>query len=373
MSWQLSNVKIIDPIDGERIVTLTIEDGLIASVIDTPNATPQHTIVPGYIDIHIHGAAGFDVMDATEEALLTMSRALVKEGTTAFLATTMTQSEDAIEAALQNVARFTSPSDGAACVGIHLEGPYVSAKRAGAQPLDHIVQPNIAQFERWQQACDWNIRIATVAGEVEGANSLIKTYAEKVIFSLGHTDASHLQMLAAKEAGAQHITHLYNQMSPLQHRDIQAIGTALLDDHFYTEIIVDGVHSSPEAVQIAYKMKTAERIILITDAMRAKQMPAGQYELGGQRVFVTENDARLADGTLAGSIVTMEQAVKNMRIFTNCTNTDLVKMSSYNAARQLKLKKGRIAVGYDADFILIDEQWNVLQTIVQGKVAFKAV
>lgn len=371
MTMQLENVKIIDPINGVTVGTIEIDDATIAQIVES-NEPPRWTAVPGFIDIHIHGVAGADVMDATEEALSEMARALVKEGTTSFLATTMTQSEEAITEALKAVAHFDGVQDGANCVGVHLEGPYVSKKRAGAQPLQYIIPPNDEQFMRWQQASGGKIRIATVAGEVEGATDFIARHEKNVIFSLGHTDATYTEMLAAKEAGAQHITHLYNQMSPFVHRDIHSIGTALLDDHFYTELIVDGIHSSPQAVQIAYKMKTAERLILITDAMRAKQMSAGEYELGGQKVIVTGQDARLEDGTLAGSIVTMEQAVQNMRAFTNCSDIELVKMSSYNAAKQLGLNKGRIAQGFDADLTIVDENWNVVMTIVQGCVVYKS-
>lgn len=380
MTLLLKNIKVLDPIEGEMIASIYIEDGIIVDVAKQIDREADMVFdfqemslkaVPGFIDIHIHGSAGFDVMDATDEALKGIAQSLPKEGTTSFLATTMTQSIYAINKALANVAHYQKGEKEAEIIGIHLEGPFVSKKRAGAQPIRYIIQPSMDLFDQWQMQSNNNIKIITIAPESKGALSFIEHYSTDVIVSLGHTDATYDEMVQAIQAGACHITHLYNQMSPLHHRDVQAIGAALLEETLLTELIVDKIHSHEKAVQLAFRMKGADNIILITDAMRAKQMPPGNYELGGQAVVVSEIDARLEDGTLAGSILTMEQAVKNMQNITGCSDLELVKMSSYNAAKQLKLKKGRLSPGFDADITIVDEHWNVLFTICKGVLAFK--
>lgn len=380
MSLLIKNIELIDPLEGLYTASIYIEDGIIVDIANQIEREADTVIdlhhtqlkaVPGFIDIHIHGSAGHDVMDASEEALRTIAQSLPKEGTTSFLATTMTQSIYAINKALQNVARYQPKEQEAEIIGIHLEGPFVSKERAGAQPIRYIIAPSIDLFDQWQKQSMNNIKIVTIAPEVKGALPFIEKYSSEVIVSLGHTDANYGEMISAIHAGASHITHLYNQMSPLHHRDVQAIGAALLEEELLTELIVDTIHSHEKAVELAFRMKGADKIILITDAMRAKQMPAGNYELGGQAVVVSEKDARLEDGTLAGSILTMEQAVKNMKNITNCSELDLVKMSSFNAAKQLKLKKGRLSPGYDADITIVDDQWNVLYTICKGVLTYK--
>ncbi len=380
MSLLIKNIALIDPLEGQYMASIYIEDGIIIDIAKQIERVAETVIdfqdmplkaVPGFIDIHIHGSAGHDVMDATEEALRGIAQSLPKEGTTSFLATTMTQSIYAINKALQNVARYQPGKKEAELIGVHLEGPFVSKKRAGAQPIRYIIDPSIDLFNQWQNKSLQNIKIVTIAPEVKNALSFIEQISSEVIVSLGHTDANYSEMIAAIQAGASHITHLYNQMSPLHHRDVQAIGAALLEEELLTELIVDTIHSHEKAVELAFRLKGADNIILITDAMRAKQMPPGNYELGGQAVVVSEKDARLEDGTLAGSILTMEQAVQNMKKITNCSELELVKMSSFNAAKQLKLKKGRLSPGYDADITIIDDQWNVLYTICKGVLAYK--
>ena len=325
-------------------------------------------IMPGFIDMHIHGAAGADVMDATAEALTTMANVLPREGTTSFLATSMTQAPEAIEAAMKNVATFSTKAGQAEMLGLHLEGPFVSAKRAGAQPIEHICPPNAKQFDQWQEAASGKIRMVTLAPEEPNGMSFVKKLAsEGIVASMGHTDATISQMEEAAQAGAIQATHLYNQMSPFHHREPGAIGGALLTDSLSAEIIADFIHSHPKAVELAYRVKGPNKIILITDAMRAKGLPPGEYELGGQPVHVSATDARLSDGVLAGSILTMEDAVKNMVRTLNVGPVDIAKITSGNAARQLGLsKKGSIAVGMDADIVLLDQEWNVMRTICNG-------
>ncbi|MEY9970082.1 N-acetylglucosamine-6-phosphate deacetylase [Lysinibacillus sp. RC46] len=378
----ISNVTIVNhdeaPIKGD----LFIDNGRIIKIshnlsdqaecyIDGKNK--NWLLLPGYIDMHIHGSAGHDVMDATQLALHQMARSLVQEGVTGFLATTMTQSIEAIESALSNVAQFENNDDEASLLGIHVEGPYVSKKRAGAQPIEYIILPSAEQFTSWQNISKQRIKQVTIAPEVEGGFTFIEALKDlNVIASIGHSDASIEEVDKAIALGVRQATHLYNQMRPFHHRQPGVVGAVLLEDQVKTEIIADFVHSHPQAVKLAYRIKGANGIILITDAMRAKGLHYGNYDLGGQTVHVSKDGAHLSNGALAGSVLTMEQAVKNMKAVTDCSLQEIVAMSSTNAAKQLQLAtKGRIAEGYDADFVLLDEHLNVQKTICRGKVVFE--
>lgn len=257
-------------------------------------------------------------------------------------------------------------------LGVHLEGPFLSTIRAGAQPVEHMIAPSSELFNKWQEISGDRIKLVTMAPELENGLAFIEELTKGgVVASLGHTDATSDVVHSAVEAGASHITHLYNQMSPFHHREPGVVGAAFLEDSLQVEIIVDGIHSHPKAVELAYRQKGASGIILITDAMRAKGLPPGTYDLGGQDVEVTHKDARLPDGTLAGSILTMEHAAKNMKAITNCTVAELVAMTSTNAATQLGLdNKGKIESGKDADLTIIDEDWTVQLTICRGNLTY---
>nr|WP_225941986.1 N-acetylglucosamine-6-phosphate deacetylase [Sporosarcina limicola] len=329
-------------------------------------------VVPGFIDVHIHGSYGFDVMDATPEALNGLAGSLPREGTTSFLATTMTQSDEDICKALQNARIFNANEKQAEMLGIHLEGPFISPKRAGAQPIKHILPPSFSLFEKWQTVSGNRIKLVTVAPEMDNGIAFIeKLTANGVIASIGHTDATVEIVREAVIAGACHVTHLYNQMSPFHHREPGVVGAAFLEEHLTVELIVDLIHSHPKSIELAFHQKNSSRIILITDAMRAKGLAHGIYDLGGQDVEITHKGARLCDGTLAGSVLTMGNAAKNMKSVTNCTLAELVAMTSTNAAILLGLpNKGMIMPGKDADLTIIDEEWNVQMTICRGNIAY---
>ncbi|MFB5089091.1 N-acetylglucosamine-6-phosphate deacetylase [Psychrobacillus sp. PGGUH221] len=377
----ISNVTIVNH-DKEVVADLFLKDGKIEKIgtqlsneaeIHINGASKDWIVFPGFIDMHIHGSAGFDTMDATEEALRGMARSLVKEGTTSFLPTTMTQTTNAIEAALKNIASFVSKTDEAEVLGIHVEGPYISPKRAGAQPLEYIIQPTLEQFDRWQRLSNNRIKQITIAPEVTGGLEFVETASSQgIVVSIGHSDASSEEVEKAVKLGVKQATHLYNQMRPFHHREPGVVGSVLISDEIKTELIVDFIHCHPNAVKLAYRLKGASGIILITDAMRAKGLPNGSYDLGGQMVSVTENGAHLSNGALAGSMLTMDQAIRHFRQATNCSFTELVSMSSTNAAKQLKLSnKGSIAEGLDADLVLLNKGLHVQITICRGQIVFE--
>ncbi|MFP5109785.1 N-acetylglucosamine-6-phosphate deacetylase [Neobacillus sp. C211] len=342
-------------------------------VIELPG---HYKAIPGLIDVHIHGVNGADTMDATKEALDTMVTALPKEGTTSFLATTMTQEGKQIENALINAAQYIEkqkPNGKAEILGLHLEGPFVNAKRAGAQPIQHIIDPDLALFQKWQNLTNGNIKLVTLAPERTGGLEMIRYLKSNgIIASIGHTDATFDEVDQAIDAGANHVTHLFNQMRGLHHREPGVVGAAFLRDELKAEIIVDGVHVRPEMVKLAFKQKQSEGLILITDSMRAKCLKNGKYDLGGQEVTVRNGKAVLKDGTLAGSILKLGHAVKNIIAYTSCPLEDAIEMASVNPAKQLNIydRKGSIAVGKDADIVILDEQLEVYMTLCHGAIAF---
>ncbi|EEK87856.1 N-acetylglucosamine-6-phosphate deacetylase [Bacillus cereus] len=343
------------------------EIGLMAQYVPQENETvfdaTGKIVIPGMIDVHIHGGYDIDAMDANSDGLVTLGKEMLKEGVTTYFPTTMTQAPEAIEAAL--TAAKEAKEKGAHFEYIHLEGPYVSKKRAGAQPLEHIVPANIEQFKQWQEASGNLIKLVTYAPEEEGALEFEQYLAETgVVGTMGHTDAIDGQL---KNRKITHATHLYNQMRGLHHREPGVVGHVLLNPDVMVEVITDGIHIHPDMVKLAYKLKGPKKVSVITDAMRAKGLEDGLYELGGQPVHVKDGSARLEDGTLAGSILKMDQAFRNVIEFTGCSIEDAVLMTSVNQAEEFGLNnKGALAVGKDADFVVMNEDLHVYDTVRLG-------
>ncbi|MGE6538409.1 N-acetylglucosamine-6-phosphate deacetylase [Bacillus luti] len=343
------------------------EIGLMAQYVPQENETvfdaTGKIVIPGMIDVHIHGGYDIDAMDANSDGLVTLGKEMLKEGVTTYFPTTMTQAPEAIEAALS--AAKEAKEKGAHFEYIHLEGPYVSKKRAGAQPLEHIVPANIEQFKQWQEASGNLIKLVTYAPEEEGALEFEQYLAETgVVGTMGHTDAIDEQL---KNRNITHATHLYNQMRGLHHREPGVVGHVLLNPDVMVEVITDGIHIHPDMVKLAYKLKGPKKVSVITDAMRAKGLEDGLYELGGQPVHVKDGSARLEDGTLAGSILKMDQAFRNVIEFTGCSIEDAVLMTSVNQAEEFGLNnKGALAVGKDADFVVMNEDLHVYDTVRLG-------
>ncbi|MFC4402180.1 N-acetylglucosamine-6-phosphate deacetylase [Gracilibacillus xinjiangensis] len=332
-------------------------------------------IIPGFIDGHIHGAYGADVMDGTYEALDIMATKLPQEGTTSFLATTITQSPDQITKALQNVANYLHRKKNTAeIIGVHLEGPFIAKEKAGAQPEEYIMPPDIDLFEAWQKEAQGLIKTVTFAPELDTTGEFIEYLNRQSInMSAGHTNASFSDMKNVTELGVTQLTHLCNAMNGIHHRDIGAVGAAFMLDPLYAEIIADKVHVSAEMLKMAYQMIGSDRLLLITDAMRAKGLANGNYDLGGQRVTVDNNTAILEDGTLAGSTLKMIDAVKNMLELTNADTKDIIKMTAVNPAKRMNIfsRKGSIKAGKDADILVVNNQWEIAYTFCHGEIAYR--
>lgn len=330
--------------------------------------------IPGFIDGHIHGANGADVMDATTEALDVMARSLPEEGTTAFLATSLTQAPGAIERALENVATYENKSGCAEVVGIHLEGPFIDESKAGAQPKQYILKPSKQLFDKWQKLAGNKIKTVTLAPEHDKDGRFIQYLSKQnIVVSAGHTTATYEQMTDAIKYGLSQVTHLCNAMSGLHHRDIGVVGSALFLENLKSELIADGIHVSKEMIQLIYKNIGSSRLLLITDAIRAKCLQAGTYDLGGQGVTVAGGRATLHDGTLAGSIIKMNEAAQKMQEYVGASIAEIIEMTSTNPAKQLGIfnRKGSLKVGKDADLLLVDEHLHIAYTFCRGKLAFR--
>lgn len=330
-------------------------------------------LVPGFIDLHIHGAQGSDVMDGTPEAFITISNALAEEGVTGYLATTMTASKEKIDTVLSAIPQAMQQKTGAAILGVHLEGPFIAKSKCGAQNEKEIRAPDAVLVTEWQRLAQGAIKLVTLAPELPGAEAFIATLREaNIIPAIGHTDANYEQTRKAIQAGCSHATHLFNAMSGLQQRAPGAVGAILLSDEVSADLIADGVHVHPATVALAYRLKGNDHLILISDAMRAKCMCDGQYDLGGQQVTVQNGTAALNNGALAGSLLKLPQAIKNVMQFTTCTLVEAIHMASYNPARKLQLdtKKGSIEIGKDADLVVFTSELDVKMTMREGVVVF---
>ena len=355
----------------EKISHLGITHG---DAIELPEGA---IVLPGFVDQHIHGAGGSDGMDGTVEDIATIAKTIAAEGTTSFLVTTMTQSPENITKAMEAVKAYreANSDEGARVVGIHLEGPFIAAAHKGAQPLEYVKTPDIAAFDSYNEASGNAIRIVTLAPEVEGADEFVKHLTEKgIVSSIGHTGAKFSDIEKAVASGASNVTHTYNAQTALHHREIGTVGSAMLIDDLNCELIADTIHVSVPAMRLLVKNKPINKISLITDAMRAKGIPDGVSELGGQVVYVKNGEARLEDGTLAGSVLRMNRAVQNMVEKVGVPFLLAVDYATINPARMLKIDEeaGSIKVGKRADFTVINENYDVLMTVRGGKIIYQA-
>lgn len=370
-------------VEGKGLVKTTVEfDEIIRKIGKKSKAEeivlPENAIVlPGFIDQHIHGAGGSDGMDGTVEDIQNIAQTVAKEGTTSFLVTTMTQSKENILKAMQAVKAYreSAPETGARVSGIHLEGPFIASAHKGAQPLEFVKEPDIATFDEYNSASGNAIKVVSLAPEVEGADEFIRHLAsQNIVASIGHSGAKNADVKKAVEAGACNVTHTYNAQTALHHREIGVVGSAMLMDELNCELIADTIHVSVPAMALLIKNKPDDKLTLITDAMRAKGLPDGESELGGQKVIVKNGEARLVDGTLAGSVLRMNKAIENIVEKVGVPFLKAVDFATINPAKNLKIDSqvGSIKVGKKADFAVLDDKYQVLMTIRDGKIIYQA-
>lgn len=376
------DIEIEDPL-------LFVEDGHIAEVcsrigkeipgkttlIDYAREFGDVTIAPGYIDIHIHGGAGFDVMRASSSEMPQLNAFLAKHGVTSYFPTTVAapldetcRALDGLASAIESAKReWDAEAARAAPLGIHLEGPFLSHKRRGVHPPEFLLPPTVSTFERLWDAARGSVRMLTIAPELPGAIEVIEEATRRnVCVSIGHSDATLEQARAGVRAGARHATHTFNAMRPLDHRDPGILGEVLADELLTADLIADGIHVAPEIVQLFLKAKGHERSVLITDATAATGMPDGTYQLGPIQVEV--KDGRCTrDGSLAGSVLTMDTAVCNASRFAKWKLQDAVRAATTNPARAVGLPlQGRLSPGMEASFVVLNSSGNVQKTIVRG-------
>lgn len=386
MRQAFTAARLFTPTEEISNPLLLAEDGRITEISSrSRNELPANAtavdfgdaiLAPGFFDIHMHGGAGLDVMRATPQELPRLGQFLTKHGVTGYFPTTVAGPLDSICAALDRLAdSIESPRDGgtihARAVGIHLEGPFLSHKRRGVHPPEYLVEPTVAIFDRFWQAARGHLRMMTIAPEIPGALEVIAEAARRnVCVSIGHSDAELPTAQKAVKAGAHHATHTFNAMRPLDHRSPGIIGEVLSNDSITADVIADGIHVSPEVIKIFLESKGRERAVLITDAISATGMPDGQYQLGPIQVEV-RNGTCTANNSLAGSVLTMDRAVRNVTRFANWSLRDAVRAATLNAATAVGLQKtfGVLAPGANADFTVLNSSGEVLHTIVGGRAA----
>jgi len=363
-----------------------IEDGIISYVGKSTNAEPEPNstiidakgkfVLPGLIDTHVHGSHGHDVMLAGVEGIKRISKSQLRYGVTGYLPTTLSgKHEDLLRALEECVKAETNPDPAAEIIGIHVEGPFINPQKKGAQPESGIREPNLDQCKEYLRAAPGRVKMMTLAPELPAAIELIRLLTQNnVIASLGHSEADYDTALAAIEAGATHATHLFNAMPSMHHRKPNLTLACLLEPSIRAEIIVDGIHVSPEMVRMAAKMKSRDGLVLITDGIEAVGLPDGIYELGDSKVKVENGVCTLIDSsTIAGSTLTMNRAVGNAVNRAGLSLIDAVYMASLLPAQLCGVadKKGSIDIGKEADIAILNSDFSVNTTIRNGEIAYE--
>ena len=357
---------------------LELEDGIIKKIYpyNEKEVTKDYgdlRILPGFIDIHCHGAYGFDTNDANPEGLRKWAKGIVDEGVTSFLATTLTQSEEVLTNAVSNVAKVVEEGyEGAEILGIHFEGPYLNKAHKGAQPEEYCVKPDVEQFKKYQKAAHGLIKYITMAVENDEDFTLTKYCSQNnVVVSIGHSNATYEQAVQAYGHGARSMTHVYNAMTPFTHRANGLVGGALRIRNMYGEIICDGNHSTLAALNNFFTSKGPDYSIMITDSLMCKGFPVGtKFDFGGQEVIIyPDGSAHLVEaGNLAGSTLNVNKGLKILIEDALVPVNYAINACTSNPARCLHVddRKGTIGVGYDADLVVLDRDYEVVQTYCKG-------
>jgi N-acetylglucosamine-6-phosphate deacetylase len=359
---------------GDRVETVGV-----ASDVSAPDGVarlelPHLTLVPGFIEPHVHGAGGFDVMHATWETMTVISRKLASHGTTSFLPTTVSAPAEVLTETVERLSGLIDTRfEGATPIGIHLEGPFISMEKRGTHRQASLHKPDAALLSKWIQRTKGRIKLLTLAPELNGAAEVAElAERSRIVVGMGHSNASFLEATDAADKGVRYAVHTFNAMGPLSHRDSGIVGAVLSDDRIFAEIIADGIHVAPEVVRIFARAKGPDRVILATDAISATGMPDGSYALGRHHVDVVGGICRDLEGRLAGSTLTQDRALRNLIQWTGMRLDDALLAITANPAKALALEdRGRIEVGSFADFTLLDQDLHVARTYVAGALVFE--
>lgn len=377
----IKNVKLITPYEVVNGYAVVIKKGKVVDILPEESVILDNYnevidgkgnfLAPGFVDIHNHGNSGYDIMDSTEEALDKIGEFHLKNGVTSFLGTVITSSYEDIVKAIENIVDYQNKEDLSQIIGIHLEGPFFAIEKKGAQPEIYIKKPDMEATRKIVEVSKGMLKMVSVAPEIEGALQIISYLKENnVSVSMAHTSATYDEARRGVDFGVSIATHIFNGMRSFTHREPGVIGLSLADERVYCELIYDRIHLHDGAVRIALKMKGLDKIVLISDAMRAAGLEDGDYELGGQKVIVKSGAARLENGSLAGSTLNLRDAVYNLVNYLDIPIHEAVRMASLTPAKAINIhkNKGSIEIGKDADLIFIDKDVNILGTMVAGKI-----
>jgi len=377
MTTLIKNCRVISPDRDLAGASIVLNGDRIQAVVEA-GVTPPHagetvdgsglTAFPGFIDIHTHGVAGFDVMEGTLEAIEKIAAGKLREGVTTFCPTTLSTPEERLVTTLEAVEAYNKNQRYAQTTGVHLEGPYIHPDFAGAHNREHLRNPDSNELKRLLSIT--KIALVTFAVELEGAERFLEALCrENIVPSLGHSSATSAQFNQARKNGLMHITHFCNRITPLHHRDVGLVGAGLLDHEAVVELICDQVHLSSEMIDLVFRVKPIDTIVLVTDSTSASGLGKGDYTLGSRVVHVERGQARLVDsGDLAGSVLPFNQGLKAAQAITGLPLHEIVKTTSWNQARSLGIEgRGKIEVGFAADLALLDSDFEIKAVWVNGK------
>lgn len=379
MDILLKNCCLISPRLELCDAALLLSGKLIEAIFPAGSTLPNadnvidlagQIVVPGFFDIHCHGRNGADCCDGSLEALNTIGKGKLTEGVTSFLATTLTVGVEQLDATFKAAAEYRRNPSGAKLPGIHLEGPFIVPECAGAQNPEFLKLPDIELVDRLHRICP--IKKVSFSPELPGGTEFIRALVERGIMPSGaHSAADYAQFQTARNAGMKHLTHFCNVMTPLHHLRFGMVGGGLRSPDVYVEIISDGIHLCPEMIDLIFTLKTADRVMLITDAMRGAAMPDGNYDLGGLSVRVINGKAQLENGTVAGSTLHFHQGLRLVHDITGLPLSELIKTTGWNQAQSLNMPGiGKLEAGYQADLVVLDDDWEPQQVWLDGQLKY---
>jgi N-acetylglucosamine-6-phosphate deacetylase len=374
--------KIVTPFRVVKNGTILIKDDRIYEIGNTNEINFSENIeiidvsgkiiAPGFVDLLVHGGAGRGFSDEDEDSIQIISDYFLSQGSTTMMASLHAKPKEKLLNDFRRLAKYIKTHPESNIKGIHMEGPYLNPEYKGAMNEDYLWQPSIESFNEMYEASEGYLKIMTIAPELPGALEVIREASFRgVICSIGHSTASYEEIVKAIDHGAMHVTHMFNAMKPMHHRHPSLMTAALLREELKIELIADTFHVHPAMMELLLKVKTPKNIVLITDSIRAGGMHEGEYHFSDQKVFLKDNIATLADGTLAGSTLTLNKAVKNLLDTTEVKITDAFRMSSLNGSKVINAGRGILAAGKIADIVVLNENFDVEMTLISGKIKYR--